>query len=147
MKIVFIQDVSGVGRKNEVKDVSDGYARNFLFPRNLAKPATGQVLKTLAIQKTREEREKSEEYQKYKVLAGKLKSLTLTFELKLGKENRAFGSVTVVKIRDALKKHGIEAEKDWILLEQPIKNIGEQVVKINFPHDLTGDVKIFVESE
>ncbi len=147
MKVILLQDIQNLGIKNDVKNVADGYARNFLFPRNFAKPATGQALKTLEVQKTRQEREKSEEYQKYKSLVDKLKSLTLVFRVKLGENSRAFGSVTAVKIRDALKKQGIEVEKDWVLLEQSIKNTGERMVKINFPHNFTGEVKIVVESE
>ncbi len=102
MKVILSQDVSSVGRKNEVKDVSDGFARNFLFPKSLAKPATESSLKALTGQRAREEREKSEEYQSAKTIVEKLKSLTLTFKVKLGEKGRAFGSVTAVKIRDRL---------------------------------------------
>ncbi|MBI2640538.1 MAG: 50S ribosomal protein L9, partial [Candidatus Sungbacteria bacterium] len=104
MKVILSQDVPNVGRKNDVKDVSDGFARNFLFPKNLAKPATEQALKALAGQKAHAEREKSEEYQRARTIAEKLKALELHFKVKLGEKGRAFGSVTAVKIRDALKK-------------------------------------------
>ena len=147
MKVILLQDTPNVGRKNEVKDVSDGYARNFLFPRNLAKPATEAALKMLAAEKVREEREKSEEYQKYKTLVDKLKSLTLTFKVKLGIKGRAFGSVTAVKIRDALKRQGIEIEKEWVLLGGPIKTTGEKLIKIKLPYELMGEAKIVVEAE
>lgn len=147
MKVILLQDVQNVGRKSDVKDVSDGYARNFLFPRNLAKPATEQALKNLTAQKSHEEREKSEEYQKSKTLVEKLKSLTLTFKVKIGVKGRAFGSVTAVKVRDALKKKGIEVEKDWVQLEESIKTTGEKTVKIKLPHELVGEVKVAVEAE
>ena len=147
MKIILFQDIPNVGRKNDVKEVSDGYARNFLFPRKLAKPATEEALKTIIIQKSREEREKSEEYQKQKALVDKLKSLTLTFKVKIGEKGRAFGSVTAVKIRDAMKKHGVNLEKEAILLNDSIKTTGEHVVKIRLPHELVGEVKIVVEAE
>jgi len=147
MKVILLQDVPNLGRKNDIKDVSDGYARNFLFPRNLAKSATSEALKAVALQKEREEREKSEEYQKYKALVEKLKSLTLSFKVKLGIKGRAFGSVTAVKIREELKKQGIEVEKEWILLEEPIKTTGEYFIKIKLPQGLTGEVKIIVGNE
>lgn len=147
MKVILVKDVPNVGRKNDVKDVSDGFARNFLFLKNLAKPATENALKAVAGQKVLEERESSEEYQRNKSLVEKLKSLTLKFKVKMGEKGRAFGSVTAVKIRDALKKQGIEVEKEWILLEDSIKTAGESVVKIKLPHDLTGEVKIMVEKE
>lgn len=147
MKVILSQDVSNVGRKNDIKDVSDGFARNFLFPKNLAKPATESALKAVAGQKVLEERESSEEYQRYKSLVEKLKSLTLNFKVKMGEKGRAFGSVTAVKIRDALKKQGIEVEKEWILLEEPIKTTGERKVKIKLPNELMGEVKILIEKE
>lgn len=147
MKVILLQDVQNVGRKNDVKDVSDGYARNFLFPQNLAKPATETAIKILAAKKERAEKEKSEEHQKYKALAEKLKSLTLLFRVKMGGKGRAFGSVTAVKIRDALKKQGVEVQKDWVLLAESIKTTGEKVVKIKFPNDIISEVKIVVEAE
>jgi len=148
MKVILLQDIPKLGNKFEVKNVNDGYARNFLFPRGLAKPAIEIVLKSLAEQKAREEREESEEYQKYKLIAEKLKSLVLRFKMKVEEKNkRAFGSVTAVKIRDALKKQEIEVEKDWVLLEEPIKTMGEKEVKIKFPTGVKGEVKVVVEVE
>ncbi|QQG45277.1 MAG: 50S ribosomal protein L9 [Candidatus Sungiibacteriota bacterium] len=147
MKVLLLQDITTLGKKNDVKDVSDGYARNFLFPRNLAKPATEAALKNLVQQKVREEHEKSEEYQKYKALVDKLKSLTLSFRVRIGEKGRAYGSVTAVKIRDALKKQGIEVNKEWVLLEEPIKTAEEKVVRIKLPQEFKGGVKIIVEAE
>lgn len=147
MKIIFLQDIPRVGKKHNVKEVSGGYARNFLFPQKLAKSATENALKSLTFQKTKEEREKSEEYQKYKFLAKRLKNITLNFQVKLGNKGRAFGSITAVKIRDALKKQGIEIEKDWVILEEPIKTTGERLIKIKFPQGLIAEVNIKIEAE
>lgn len=147
MKVILLQDVFNVGIKNDVKDVSDGFARNFLFARNLAKPATKQSVITLIKQKTAEEIQKSEEHKKYKAIVEKLKSLALTFKIKIGERGRAFGSVTAVKIRDALKKQGIEVKKEWVLLQEPVRTIGEKKVKIKLPHALAGEVAIVIEAE
>lgn len=147
MKVIFLQDVPRVGKSNEVKNVSGGYARNFLFPQKLAKAATQNALESLISQKIKEEKEKSKEYQKYKSLAERLKDITLNFEVKLGNKGRAFGSITAVKIRDALKKQGIEIEKDWVILEEPIKTTGERKVEIKFPQEFRGEVKVVVEAE
>ena len=147
MKVIILQDVLHVGRKGEVKEVSDGHARNFLIPRGLAKPATEAALRGLAAQKERTRRELTEGYQKYKAVAEKLKSLTLNFKLKVGEKGRSFGSVTAVKIRDALKKQGVPVEKEWVLLEEPIKTVGETEVEIKFPQELKGRVKVIVETE
>lgn len=147
MKIILLDDLPPLGRKNDVKEVSNGYARNFLFPKKLAKLATPEALKELTSQKEREERKKSEEYQKYNALAERLKPLVLTFKVKVGEKGRTFGSITVVKIHEALKKEGIEAKKEWIELEEPIKTTGEHMVKVKFPHGLEGEIKIKVEAE
>lgn len=147
MRVILLQDIVHLGEKGNIKDVSDGYARNFLIPRGLAKPASESALKVLAAQKVREEREKSEEYQKYKALVDKLSTLVLQFKVKMGEKGRAFGSITAAKIRDALKKQGVSIEKEWVLLESPIKSTGEKLVKIKFPQGLGGEVKVVIESE
>lgn len=147
MKVILSQDIPKVGRKNDVKEVSDGYARNFLFPRNLARPATDEALKVLDTRKAREEKEKSEEYQKYGAMAEKMKGLVLKFKVKIGEKGRAFGSVTPLKITEALKKQGVKIEKDWVLLKESIKTTGEHRVKIKLSQGLTGEVKVVVEAE
>lgn len=180
MKVILSQDIPKVGRKSEVKEVSDGYARNFLFPRGLAKPATTETIRIVATQTAREEKEKSEESQKYKILVERLKNTALNFKVKIGEKGkktnglfagsllteaskasvvqkrsrgfseegkRAYGSVTPLKITEALKKQSIMVEKDWVLLKESIKTTGEHKVKIKLPQGLTGEVKIIVESE
>jgi large subunit ribosomal protein L9 len=181
MRVILLQDVAKLGKKNEVKEVSDGYARNFLFAKNLAKPATPDVLRALEAQKDRQEQERSGEYQRYKAIVEKLKSLELRFKVKIGEKGkktgglfagslpytpvrkangndrqsqgfaeggkRAFGSVTQTKIKEALGKQGIQIDKESILLDDSIKTTGERTVKIKFPHNLIGEVKVIVESE
>jgi len=180
MKVILLQDIPKVGRKNEVKDVSDGFARNFLLARNLAKPATASAIDVLSRQITRETKEKSEEQQKNQTIVEKINKTVLKFKVKVGEKgkktnglfagsllteasqasvirkrsqgfpeegNRAFGSVTPLKITEALKKQGVEIEKDWISLEESIKTTGEHKVKIKFPQGVSGEVKIIVEAE
>lgn len=147
MKVILLQDIPKLGQKSEVKEVSDGYARNFLLAKNLAKPATPEALKTLESQKRKEEQERSEEFQKYKASVDKLKSLALNFKVKIGAKGRAFGSVTAAKIQEALGKQGIKVERDWIALEESIKTSGEHSVEVKFPNNLVGKVKIVVEAE
>lgn len=180
MKVILSQDIPKTGKRGEVKDVSDGYARNFLFVRNLAKPATVENVRMLEGQKKKEELEKSEEYQKYKNLVDKLGDIILNFKVKIGEKGkktnglfagsllteaskasvvqkrsrgfseggkRAFGSVTPLKIAEALKKQEIAVEKDWVLLEESIKTTGEHKVKIKLPQGLIGEVKVVVEDE
>ena len=147
MRVILLQDVSNVGKKNEVKDVSDGFARNFLLAKNLAKPASPEGLKSLEMERARKEKESTETRQKYKTVVEKLESLTLRFKVKMGEKDKAFGSVSSARIRDALKKQGIVVEKEEILLDEPIKTTGERIVEIKFPGDLTGKIKVVVEPE
>lgn len=147
MKVILLKDVPKLGHKNEIREVSDGYARNFLFAKKLAKPVTPESLKSMAVQKEREEKEQSEEYRQQKAIVEKLKSLELKFKVKVGEKGKAFGSVTPTKLKAALAKLGISVEKESILLEDSIKTTGERQVKIKLPHDLIGEVKVIVESE
>lgn len=147
MKVVLLKDVPALGKKNEMKEVSGGYARNFLLPQKLAVPATDAALASIAGQKAREERAQSKQYAAHRALAEKLKTTTLIFKIKLGEKGKAFGSVTAVKIRDALNKQGIAVDKDWILLEGPIKTTGEKIVGITFPHGIKSEIKIIIEPE
>lgn len=147
MKVILLQDIPKIGNKNEVKDVSDGFARNFLFPQKLAKPATNEAVKELMRQKEREEHKRSQEFQITKGLVDKLKSLVLHFKVKMGEKGKAFGSVTAVKIREALAKQEINVEKDSILLKDSIKTTGEHVVRIKLPFGMEGEVKMVIEAE
>ena len=147
MRVILLQDILHVGKKNEVKHVSDGYARNFLLPRKLAEIATESGLKALQARRARAEREKSEEYAHLQALAEKLKLTPLSFKVKMGEKGRAFGSITAAKIRDALKKQGIAVEKEWVMLKEGIKTSGEYRVALELPQNITGEIKIVVEAE
>ncbi len=147
MKVILLKDIPSVGRKHEVKDVSDGHARNFLLPQKLAEPATEATLRALAAGKARAEREKSEIYRQHQEAAEKLKSQVLRFKTKVGEKGKAFGSITAAKIRDALKKEGIAVEKEWIMLEEGIKTTGEHRVSVKFPQGPEGTITIVIEAE
>ena len=147
MKVILLVDVPALGRKNDVKEVSGGYARNFLLPRHLAEPATDAAVAGLAAKKAREEREKSEEYKRHQALVEKLRSVVLQFRVKIGEKGKAFGSVGTAKIKEALAGQGIAVDKEWIMLDEPIKTTGEKTVAIKFPHGIAGEVKITIEPE
>lgn len=147
MKVIFLQDVPKIGRKSEIKNVSDGYARNFLFPKDLAKAATDSALKNLTADTVRQEEKRTAEQSGYRVSAQKLGTLSLNFEVKTGGKGKTFGSVTAQKIKDELKKHGIEVEKDWIDLPESIKSTGEKQVRIKFPQGVEGSVKVVIQAE
>ncbi len=147
MKVIFLKDVPQVAKRYDVKDVNDGYARNFLFLQKLAEPATPSRLATLNSKKSSVVEAKNKEETIYKSIAAKLKDTPLIFKMKVGEKGVAFGSVSVAKIQDALKKAHIELNKDWIELEDAIKTTGEHRVVIKFPHGIMGELHIIVEAE
>lgn len=146
MKVIFIKDISGVARKNEIKDVAEGYARNFLFGRGLAIPATDAAIRSVEDEKMRKTAEEEKEKAYFRELAEKLSTTPLVFKVKMGEKGKAFGSVGPAKITDALKKRGIVIEKSW-LAHESLKTTGEHKVAINFPHGVTGNAKVIIEPE
>lgn len=147
MKVILLQDVPALGRKHDMKDVSGGYARNFLLPRMLVEAATDEALRLRAARQAREERMKGDEEIAHRAAAERLKTMTLAFKMKIGEKGKAFGSVSAQKIADELKRQGIAADKDWIALEEPIKTAGERFVPIHFPRGIRGEIKLIVEAE
>ena len=146
MKVILLQDVPKIGRKNEVKEVSEGFARNFLFPKKLAVQASDAELKKLTQTKEKKEKGFAEEKEVYQKMAEELKTITLDFKMKVGDGGKTFGSVTKKDISEALKQKGIKIEKDWIE-DEHIKTIGEKMVRIRFPQGIEGEVKIIVNAE
>lgn len=144
MKVIFLKDIADVARKNEVKDVAEGYARNFLLPRNLAVPATDAVLRSVAGEKTRKAAEEEKEKARFRELAEKLNAMPIIFKVKMGEKGKAFGSVGPAKIIDELKQRGIILDRSW-LAHESLKTMGEHKVAINFPHGTKGEVRVIIE--
>ena len=147
MKVILLQDIEGLGKKYEVKDVKDGYARNFLLPQKLARPGTKEALKWLAEQKEVIEKQAEEDLKKSQELASNLDGLELNIFVKVGDEGQLFESITGQKIVEKLKEMGFEVKKSQIKLEEPIKELGEFAVGIVFEHNLEVEIKIIVAEE
>ncbi len=146
MKVILRKDVPGLGVRGDIKEVSDGYARNFLFAKKFAEPASVQAVKVVAHKRAIHEHKKHEEEQKYKDIVTRLASLVLHFSVRAGEKGKAFGSVPISKIIEELKKHKIEVEKDWLSFGEPLKSTGEKVIQINFPHNIQGEIKVVIEA-
>lgn len=147
MKVILLKDIPKLGKPGEIRSVSDGYARNFLFPRGLAEAATRASLEAqsreVATRTVQDERER----QRFEALAEKLKSTVLDFELKVGGRGQAFGSVSAQDIAERLAKHGLTVERQWIELAQGIKAAGEHAVDIRLPHQIAARIIIRVKPE
>ncbi len=147
MKVILLHDVPGVGKKGETKEVSDGYGRNFLIARNLAAPATPKNVQIVEQQKNQHLRALELERQQYELVRNKLSHITLHFKVRVGERGMPFGSVTVQDIINELAKQKITVDKRWIMLDNPIKVLGQHTIKIYFPHQVQGSVNITIESE
>jgi len=147
MKVILLQDVEGVGKKYEVKDVKDGYARNFLLPKNLVRPATKSALKWLEDQKEVIEKEAEEDLKKAQETASKLDDLELNIAVKIGDEGQMFESISAQKIAEQLKEAGFEIKKSQIKLSEPIKELGEFPVKIDLEHNLEVEINLIISGE
>jgi len=147
MQVILLQDVDNLGKKYEVKEVKNGYARNFLIPRGLAKIATKEALKWLKAQKEIEEEKAEQELKKIQNLASKIDGLEIIIPVKIGEDQQLFESITSQKISERLKKMGFEIEKNQIDLPEPIKELGEWPTKIKFEHNLEAEIRIIVIEE
>ena len=147
MRVILLQDVEKVGKKYEVKEVADGYARNFLIPKGLAKPATEGNLKWLEAQKEALRKRAEEELKKVQEQASNLDGLEVVIPVKIGDEGQLFESINTQKISEKLKELGFEIKKSQIALEEPIKELGEFPVKIHFEHNLEAEIRVIVSEE
>ncbi len=147
MKVIFISDVESIGRQGEIKDVKEGLARNYLLPKKLAITATPGNLKiweqkSVALRK-KEDKVKGEAEK----FASKLNGLAIKIPVKVGEEEKIFGSVTSQSISDALGQLGYEVSKKQIDLESPIKTLGTHEVTLKLHHDVTAAINVEVVEE
>ena len=147
MKIVLLQDVEKVGKKYEIKEVSDGYARNFLIAKELAKPATEEAIKWAELQKEIIAKKSEEELKKVQDSASSIDGQEITIPIKVGEDGQLFESVGSQKIWEKLKELNIEIKKTQIILENPFKELGEFPVKIKFEHNLEAEIKVIITEE
>lgn len=147
MRIILLQDIEKVGKKFEVKEVKDGYARNFLIPQNLAKPVTKETMAWLKVQQEIIEKKAEEYLFKIQEIASAMDDQEVVMIVKVGDEGQLFESITAQKIADKLKELGFSVKKSQIELKEPIKELGEFPVKIKFDHNLEAEIKLIVTEE
>ncbi len=147
MKVILLQDIEGLGKKYEVKEVADGYARNFLLPKKMAKQATEEALRWLEMQKEIEAEKAEKELKEIEKKVEKLEGLEVIIQVKVGEKGQLFEKVSSQKIADKLKELGFNIEKKQIDLSKPIEEVGEFPVKIKFEHNLEAEIKVVVKEE
>lgn len=145
MKVILKQDIKGVGKKNEVINASDGYARNFLFPKNLAVEATPGNMQKLNSQNEAKQYKKDVEKEKAKEIAKKLENITLQIKVQAGENGKIFGSVSSKEISENLEKqYKISIDKKKIELKEPIKVLGARTVEVKLFEGVIGKIKLNV---
>ena len=147
MKVILLQDVKGQGKKGEVVDVNEGYARNFLVKKGLAEIATASKLNDISQKKYAADFHKAEEIKATKALAEELKDKAFTVKIKAGQGGKVFGSVTGANISEAMQTAGYTVDKKKIVLSQPIKNVGEYDVDLKLMEGISTKIKVTVIGE
>ena len=147
MKVILLQDIDKVGKKYDVKNVSDGHARNFLIPKGLVKPATEETLKWLGAQKEILRKKAEQDLKTVQERASNIDGLEVVIPVKIGEDGQLYESVTNQKISEKLKELGFNVKKSQINLEEPIKETGEFPVKVRFEHNLETEIKVIVTEE
>lgn len=148
MKVVFLKDVEGTARTGDVKEVADGYARNFLLPRSLALPATKDAIQRATAETKRAERAQEKADAEARAVLEKLRGQPLVLTARVGEQGRLYGSITNADIAEAAKSAAGQAiDRHTIELAEPIKELGEHTVRVRLTRNVSGEVAVRVEAE
>ena len=146
MKVILTADVKGTGKKNDIVEVSDGYARNCLLKKNLAIEATATQVNAVQNKKNAEEFHRAEEVKRLMEIAKDIKGKEVVCKIKCGENGKIFGSITSKEIAEKLATLGYDIDKKKIVLKDPIKNVGVFPVEIKFLPDVSSKINVKVES-
>jgi len=147
MKVILLRDVPNTGRKHDIKEVSSGFARNFLIPKGLAVAADEDSLKNLEMKKKLDAERAETELKETEQIASKLDGTEVEIQVKSGKEGQLFESVNKQKVADHLKEMGFNVSKDQVDLKSPLKETGEFPVKLKFDHNLEAEIRIIIKGK
>ena len=146
MKIILLQDVKALGKKGEIVEVSEGYARNMLLKKGLGKEATGQNMNDLKLQKANAEKVARETLEAAQKLGKEMEGKTVKAKVKTGEGGRVFGSVSTKEIAEEIKKQlGYDIDKKKLVLPNPIKNLGVTQVPVRLHPKVTGSLKVWIK--
>jgi large subunit ribosomal protein L9 len=145
MKVLLKQDVPKIGKKGQILEVKEGYARNFLIPGGMAVEASGGAMKQIEEEKKASDRHKAKEKEEAQGLAKKIEELSILLKHKAGDEGRLFGSITSAEVAEALKQKSFNIDKKKIVLEEPIRLVGDYEVKIKLHPEVAAHLNVRVE--
>jgi len=147
MKVILKENVDSLGKAGEIIKVADGYARNYLIPKGLAVEASSWSMKALEHEKSRIMKKVETERKKAEAMVEKMRGVTCTISRRVGEQDKLFGSITTKDIESSLTAQGIEIERKMIILEEPIKSLGEFPVKIKLQPGITAEITVTVIGE
>ena len=148
MKVILQQDIRGKGKRGQMIEVSDGYARNYMLPRKLAVEATADNVNTMRMNDKRNQQKPQREREEASAIAARMRDLTVTVFAKGGGAGRLFGSVTTQEIADALKQScGIELDRRKLVLDEPIKTTGIYTVRCKLGYEITADLRVEIKEQ
>jgi large subunit ribosomal protein L9 len=147
MKVILKENVESLGKAGDAVKVADGYARNYLIPKRLAVEASSWSLKSLEHEKNRIMQKIKSEKKKAELMVEKLRGVTCTLHRRAGEQDKLFGSVTTKDIENSLIEQGIEIDRRMIVLEEPVRSLGEFPVKIKLQPGVMAEIKIMVVGE
>lgn len=146
MKVLLLADVKSLGKKDDIVNVSDGYARNMLFPKKLAVAATPKNMKDVELKKKNEARIEAEKLKEAQAFADDLSQKSVTVGIKIGTGGRAFGSVSTKEIAEAAREQlGVELDRKKMNLESPLRELGESTVQVRVHPKVTANLKVIVK--
>jgi len=146
MKVILLADVKGTGKKGDIIEVSDGYARNCLFKKKLAVEATSTEVNAITNKKKAETYHKQENIKAWMAVANEIRNKEVVCSVKCGENGKVFGSITSKEIADKLVAMGYDIDKKKVLLKEPLKSVGIYDVELKFLPDVTSKIKVKVES-
>jgi large subunit ribosomal protein L9 len=148
MKVILLQDVKSLGKKDEIVEINEGYARNFILKKNLGLEATGKNLNDIKLKKANEEKVAEEKYAEAKDYAKVVESKKVIVKIKAGKDGKTFGSVSSKEIAtEAMTQHGLDIDKKKIVLPEPLKSIGVFKVTVKLHPKVTAELTVEVQEE
>lgn len=147
MKVILKEDIEDLGKQGEIKQVKDGFARNYLIPEGLAKKATPDRVEQLQEKKKKEQEEQEQELKELQDMVSRVDGQEVELKVKVGEQGQLYESVTAGKIQNALKDMGFEVKRKQINLEQPIEELGEFTVDLEFKHNLEAEIRVIVAEQ
>ena len=146
MKVILLEDVKSLGKKGEIVNVNDGYARNFILPKKLGLEATSKNLNDLKLQKQNDEKVAQEKLDAAKALAEKIKEKSITVKIQAGVEGKVFGSISSKEIATEAKKQlNMDIDKKKIQMKEPVKSLGMHLIQVRLHTKVTAELKVSVQ--